>query len=265
MTSGTRATPVDTGTDTVRAEVVDGVGVIELNRPERRNALHADMYDAIPMLIEKFEADDTVGCMMLTGAGTAFCAGGDIQGGAGQGGRDLADDAKIIVMFQESPKISIAALPGAAAGAGIGFALAPDFRIAAASAKLVSAYAPLAFSGDFGMTWLLTRFVGAAKALEMLVDNAPIDAQTALALGLFNRVVPDDELRDAAMEWARTIAAGPRMAHAFMKENVRDAQRLSLRDAIPLEADRMTRSAQSEEHRQARQRWLDKAKARRGG
>ena len=259
------ATPVDTGTETVRAEVVDGVGVIELNRPERRNALHAEMYDAIPKLIEQFEADDGVGCMLLTGAGKAFCAGGDIQGGAGQGGRDLAADARIIVMFHESPKISIAALPGAAAGAGIAFALAPDLRIAAASAKLVSAYAALAFSGDFGVSWLLTRYVGASKALEMLIDNTPIDSATALSLGLFNRVVPDDELRDAALDWARGIASGPRNAFRFMKENVRDAEHLSLRDAIPLEAERMARAAQSEEHREARQRWLEAAKAKRGG
>jgi 2-(1,2-epoxy-1,2-dihydrophenyl)acetyl-CoA isomerase len=259
------STPVDTGTDTVRAEVVDGVGVIELNRPERRNALHADMYDAIPMLIERFESDDAVGCILLTGAGKAFCAGGDIQGGAGQGGRDLAADARVMVMFQDSPKISIAALPGAAAGAGIAFALAPDLRIAAASAKLVSAYAALAFSGDFGMTWFVTRFLGASRALEMLVDNAPIDAQTALSLGLFNRVVPDEELRDAAMDWARAIAAGPRNAYRFMKANVRDAQRLSLRDAIPLEADRQIQTAQSEEHHEARRRWLEAAKAKRGG
>jgi 2-(1,2-epoxy-1,2-dihydrophenyl)acetyl-CoA isomerase len=258
-------TPVDSGTETLRAEIVDGVGVIELNRPERRNALHADMYEAIPKLIERYEADDDVGCMLLTGAGKAFCAGGDIQGGAGQGGRDLAADARIIVMFQESPKISIAALPGAAAGAGIAFALAPDFRIAAQSAKLVTAYAALAFSGDFGVTWLLTRFLGASKALEMLVDNAPIDSATALSLGLFNRVVPDEELRDAAMDWARTIAAGPRNAFRSMKENVRDAERLSLREAIPPEADRMAVASQSEEHREARKRWLDAAKARRGG
>ena len=257
------ASPVDTGTETVRAEVNDGVGVIELNRPDRRNALHAEMYAAMPALVKRFEADDTVGCMLLTAAGRVFCAGGDIEGGAGQGGRDLADDAKIIVMFQESPKLSIAALPGPAAGAGIGFALAPDFRIAAESARLVTAYAALAFSGDFGVSWLMTRFLGAAKALELLVGNATVDAQTALQLGLYNRVVPDDQLREAAMDWARAIAAGPRNAFGLMKENVRDAQRLTLREAIPLEAERMGRAAQSEEHREARQRWLEAAEARR--
>ena len=258
------STPVEVGTDTVRAEIVDGVGVIELNRPERRNALHAEMYDAIPRLIERYEADDGVGCMLLTGAGKAFCAGGDIQGGAGQGGRDLGVDARVIAMFQESPKLSIASLPGAAAGAGIGFALAPDFRIAAASARLVPAYAPLAFSGDFAVTWLLTRFLGASKALELLVDNVVIDAPTALELGLFNRVVPDDELRGAAMDWARTIAAGPQTAYRFMKDNVRDAQRLDLREFLPIEADRMTRSAQTDDHRKARERWLEAANAKRG-
>jgi 2-(1,2-epoxy-1,2-dihydrophenyl)acetyl-CoA isomerase len=108
--------------------------------------------------------------------------------------------------------------------------------------------------------------LGPGRALEVLVDNRPIDAEEGLRLGVFNRVVADDVLRDEALSWAASIAAGPRNAYRFMKENVRDAQQLSLRDALPLEADRMRASGQTEEHRQAVKRWLEEARARtRGG
>jgi 2-(1,2-epoxy-1,2-dihydrophenyl)acetyl-CoA isomerase len=252
---------VDTGTETVRAWVTDGVGAIELNRPERRNALHPDMYDAVPRLIQQFDGDDAVGCIVLTGAGAAFCAGGDVRAGSDRdgAGSDLADNARMVVMLHESPKITLAALNGPAVGAGIGIALAADLRIAATSTRLVGGWVRLAFSGDFGGTWFLTRLLGPARALEFLVDNTPIDAETGLRLGLFNRVVPDDQLRDAALAWARAIAAGPQTAHRLLKENVRDAQHLGLREVLPLESDRMRRSAQTPDHRQAVKRWLEEA------
>jgi 2-(1,2-epoxy-1,2-dihydrophenyl)acetyl-CoA isomerase len=265
---------VDTGTGTVRSWIAGGVGVIELNRPERRNALHEDMYDAVPRLIERFEADDAVGCLLITGAGTAFCAGGDVQAGVerskrGQGrypeqgdpDNPLLGMARMVLMLHESPKISIAALPGPAVGAGIGIALAADLRIAATSASLIPGWGRLAFSGDFGGAWFLTRMLGAGRALAVLVDNAPISSAQGERLGIFNRVVPDSELDDAAMSWAAAIAAGPQTAYQYMKENVRDAQQLSLRDALPRESDRMRASGQTEEHRQAVKRWLREARA----
>ena len=282
MSTGTGpARAVPSGTDHVLGRIADGVGVIELNRPERRNALHPDMYDAIPRLIEAFDADDEVGCVLLTAAGPAFCAGGDVREGTGrprrgprpsggEGGGDGADDdagvaeeaaalthlARMVVMLRESPMISIAALPGPAVGAGIGLALAADLRIAASSATLVGGWSRLAFSGDFGGPWALSRMLGPSRALEFLIGTDPIDAEEAHRLGLVNRVVPDAELRGAAMAWARRVAAGPRGAHALIKQNVREAQELDLREALPRESERMVRSGRSREHRDAVRRWI---------
>jgi 2-(1,2-epoxy-1,2-dihydrophenyl)acetyl-CoA isomerase len=269
-------TEIDTGTETVLGEIRDGVGVITLNRPDRRNALHAEMYDAVPRLLERFFDDAEVGCILLTGAGKAFCAGGDVRDGgtrrarsneprppisAEEAGAALAEHARMVLMLHEGPKLSIAALPGPAVGAGIGIALAADLRIAAESARLIPGWGQLAFSGDFGGPWLLTQFLGASRALALLVDDETIDAATGLELGLFNRVVPDAELPDAAFTWARTLAAGPQTAQRFIKENVQQATRLTLREALPLESERMARSSLTAEHRDAVKRWMAAAAA----
>jgi 2-(1,2-epoxy-1,2-dihydrophenyl)acetyl-CoA isomerase len=267
---------VETGTDTVLADVRAGVGIITLNRPERRNALHPDMYTAVPQLLERFFADPQVGCILLTATGNAFCAGGDVRDGGRRRERRapaseattsppsveaaaaaLTATARMVELLHEGPKISIAALPGPAVGAGIGIALAADLRIAAASARLIPGWGKLAFSGDFGGTWFLTQFLGASRALAVLVDDETIDASRGLELGLFNRVVPDAELAGAAFEWARRIAGQPQTTLRFFKENVQAATRLPLRDALPLESERMVRSAQTEEHQAAVRRWLE--------
>ncbi|MGV0606092.1 enoyl-CoA hydratase/isomerase family protein [Mycolicibacterium sp. XJ1904] len=279
----TSAHPIETGTDTVLAEVVEGVGVITLNRPERRNALHAEMYVAVPRLLEQFGADDAVGCVLITGSGSAFCAGGDVRDGnsgrqtSEQAGDDgdveakvraqsaqLADNAKMVTLLHRMPKITIAALPGAAVGAGMSIALAADLRIAARSARLVPGWSKLAFSGDFGGAWFLTRLVGPAKALELLIADEPVDAEAGLRLGLFNRVVDDADLRESAIRWAAQIAAGPTAAFAGTKANVLDAQQLSLEQALADESERMVRSGKTAEHRAAVKAWLAAAAAKAG-
>jgi 2-(1,2-epoxy-1,2-dihydrophenyl)acetyl-CoA isomerase len=260
------AVEVETGTATVRAEIRDGVGVITLDRPERRNALHPEMYEAVPALVDRFTDDNGVGCILLTASGTAFCAGGDVRDGGrrdGQRTRSLADDARMVVAMYESAKISIAALPGPAVGAGIGIALCTDLRIAAASARLVPGWGRLGLSVDFGGPGFLTRLLGPARALELLVTGSELDAASALALGLFNRVVPDDELPDAAFAWARTIAAGPPTAYRLMKENVRHAPDMELKEALVAEAKRMVEATQSEDHRRLVRAWLAAATAKR--
>lgn len=264
------AVTVDTGTDTVLAEVVDGVGVLTLNRPQRRNALHPEMYEAVPALLEGFAADDAVGCVLITGAGNAFCAGGDVRDGGSAndlpaGDREeqirarsakLADNARMVSLLHTMPKVTIAALPGAAVGAGMSIALSADLRIAARSARLIPGWAKLAFSGDFGGAWFLTRLVGPSKALELLIADAPVDADTALQLGLFNRVVDDAGLRAAALRWAAEIADGPTYAFAGTKANVLAAQQVTLHEALLAESERMVRSGMTQEHRDAVKAWL---------
>jgi 2-(1,2-epoxy-1,2-dihydrophenyl)acetyl-CoA isomerase len=295
-----RAEIVDSGSPTVLGRIVDGVGVIELNRAERANALHPDMYWAVPNLIERYDADDRVGCILVTAAGRSFCAGGDVvrggsrprdgasknrgdgntdtEGGTGDsgggqvgatggseaGGEPLLDMARMVLLLHESPKISIAALPGAAVGAGIGLALCTDLRIVAPTARLIPGWGALGFSGDFGGTYFLSRMLGTTRAMGVMLDNETIDAARGLELGLFNRVVPAEELQAAALAWATTIAGGPRTAWGFVKQNVFDAQRMTLREALPGESRRMAQSAQTEWHRQAVKRWRREAKAKAG-
>ena len=263
---------VDTHSDMVGAEVRDGVGVLTLNRPERRNALHPDMYDPIAEVLERYAVDSGVGCVVITGAGSAFCAGGDVRVGirrpspadersdpvAGPAA-ELLHATRIVRLLHEMPKVTIAALPGPAVGAGMSIALAADLRIAARSASLIPGWGKLAFSGDFGGAWFLNRLVGPSRAIQILIDGTPVDSGTALGLGLVNKVVSDVDLPSVALDWARTIAAGPVMAWKGVKANVAEAGRLSLAEALPLESERMVRSRLTEDHRRAVRAWLNES------
>jgi len=170
----------------------------------------------------------------------------------------------MVVMLHESLKISIAALPGPAVGAGLSIALATDLRISGVSGALITGYGKLAFSGDFGGTWFLTKMLGHAKALEVLLGGSKIDGGHGLALGLFNRVVPDEDLEAEALAWAKEIAAGPTKTFGLMKQNVLDAAAMTLAEALPGESRRMRESGQSQEHRDAVRAWVAAAKAKRG-
>jgi 2-(1,2-epoxy-1,2-dihydrophenyl)acetyl-CoA isomerase len=248
-----------TGTDVVRIHVQGRAAVITLNRPARRNALHRDMHAPIRRALDEFATRDDVGVVVLTGAGSAFCAGGDVKGDpdapapSGSDAREAAllADARVVQELWEHPKLTIAAVNGAAVGAGLSLALACDLRIAASSARLVTGWARLAFSGDYGGAWFLTGLVGPSRALELLAGNVALDADDALALGLVNRVVPDAQFATAWITWAAELAAGPTRAIAAMKANIRDALRIPLADALPLETRRMVESAGTTDHREA--------------
>ena len=159
---------IDAGTDVVTLEVTDGIGLVTLNRPDRRNALHHEMYEPITRALADFANADDVGCIVVTGAGTGFCAGGDVQAGRRRDGPTptveesaaaLLGDAQIVRRLHESPKLTIAAVNGAAVGAGMSIALSCDLRIMAHSAKFIPGWGRLAFSGDFGgaiRVWPLT-------------------------------------------------------------------------------------------------------------
>jgi 2-(1,2-epoxy-1,2-dihydrophenyl)acetyl-CoA isomerase len=156
--------------------------------------------------------------------------------------------------------VTIAALPGAAVGAGVGLALCTDLRIAARSAKIIPGWGNLGFSGDFGGTYFLSRMLGPGRAMELLLENGTLDAERAHELGLFNKVVADADLEAEAMRWAVAVAAGPRTAWDYMKQNLREAQQMSLREFLPRETRRMGLSGQTEDHRQAVRRWLRAAR-----
>ena len=260
-----------TGAEVVTIALHDRVAVITLNRPDRRNALHHEMFEPIERALAEFEARDDIGCIVLTGAGSAFCAGGDVTGEGAPPGIDRHDrdahaanllaDAQMARHLHEHPKLTIAAVNGAAVGAGMSLALACDLRIATASARFVTGWARLAFSGDFGGAWFLAQLVGPSRALELLVTNESVAAARAAELGLVNRVVADAEFADAWMAWAQELATGPTGAISGMKANVHDALRLTLADALPRETARMSASAATADHREARRAWLEKRPA----
>ncbi len=259
MSEAQAARDVDTGTDELLCRVEERVAVVTLNRPESRNALSASLKEALNRTIDLLGVDDGVGCVLLTGAGKAFCSGGDTKVMASSGRPPSMEDRQKQLRFEHRlpakihalPKPVVAALPGAAAGAGFSLALACDIRIAAESAFVMTSFSRLGLSGDYGGTWFLTQLVGTARARELYFTARRVLADECEELGIVNRVVPDEQLMSEAFELARTIAAGPPIAHRFMKANLNRAQEADLATCLDYEADRMVRGAMTEDYREA--------------
>jgi len=262
-------------TETVHIEIRQRVGLIRFNRPERRNALHDEMYGPIIEAIHAFSDDPEVGCIVVTGEGVGFCAGGDVREGSGRrsdGSRpslderaeNLARNAELVVALHEAPIVTIAAVNGAAVGAGMAIALACDVRIASTSATFIGGWARLGFSGDFGGAWLLRHRVGPSKALEILATNRTVTAVEALEIGMVDHLVEEKLFADACWDMARSFADGPRSAISFMKQNILDADRLDLSQAILQESRRMVDSSQTQDHREGVRAWVEKREPRFG-
>ena len=155
-------------------------------------------------------------------------------------------------------KPTIAALPGAAAGAGLSIALACDLRIAAESAFITTAFKNIGLSGDYGGSWFMTQLIGTARTKQLYFTAERVPAKRCEELGIVNQVVPFDELAEATRTLARTIASGPPIALRFMKENINRAVDADLRTCLNMEAERLVRCAQTDDHREAVQAFLDK-------
>jgi enoyl-CoA hydratase/carnithine racemase len=266
MSANARA--VDTGSDTLLCEVRDRVAVVTLNRPEAKNALSMELKEALYRIVPRLGADSEVGCVLLTGAGSAFCAGGDTKAMQRDGNppsmedrqRQLRWEHQLPRMLHELPKPTLCALPGAAAGAGFSIALACDLRIASEKAFLLTSFVRVGLSGDYGGSWFLTRLVGPAKAREIYFLSERLGVQECFDLGLFNRVVPHDELAGAAFEMAKQLASGPPISMRFMKENLNRALHADLATCMDYEADRMVRGAMTDDYREAVAAFSEKRK-----
>ncbi|HVH17516.1 MAG TPA: enoyl-CoA hydratase [Myxococcota bacterium] len=270
MTSRT----IDTGTEHLLAHVEDRVAWLTMNRPERRNAFSNEMLVGLAKALEDTEAAVDVGCVVLTGAGGAFCAGGDVKAmdagtsqvpGSGGRGIDAAIHAQRLAQratagrIYSMPKPVLASLPGAAAGAGFSLAMACDLRIASESAVLLTSFARVGFSGDWGGTFFLTQIVGSARARELYYLSERIDAAEALRLGLVNRVVPAAELEKQTRELALRLANGPSVAYRYMKENLnRAASGADVLECLDLEATHHVHTGQTEDHREAARAFVEK-------
>lgn len=262
---------IDTGTTELLCEVKDSVALITLNRPEARNAMSDKLTPALRNQIRERGADDSVGAILITGAGTAFCSGGDVKGMGGRGPRGqmsfeerLSDlrwrQANLTGALVAVRKPTIAALPGAAAGAGLAIALACDIRIAAKSAFVSTGYARVGLSGDYGIAWLLTRTVGSARARELMFTAERVDAERCERIGLVNRVVDDARLQSEAFALAKSLAEGPRVALASMKDNLDDALHIDYPTALHREAERLVRASRTADHKEAVTAFVEKRK-----
>jgi 2-(1,2-epoxy-1,2-dihydrophenyl)acetyl-CoA isomerase len=263
---------VETGTDDLLADLTDGVLTLTMNRPEARNAMSDAMTGALAQQLEKAELNSAVKVIVLTGAGKGFCAGGDVKGMAASGDGTVGDNTIDAAIHRQRlnqrgtagrlysiPKPTIAALPGAAAGAGLSLALACDMRIMASSAMMTTAFAKVGFSGDYGGTFFMSQLVGTAKARELYFLSDRVNAEQALDLGLTNWVCEADELAAKANEIALRLASGPSVAYRYMKENF--ARALSsgdVNDCLDLEATHHVHCGQTEDHKNATKAFVEK-------
>jgi enoyl-CoA hydratase/carnithine racemase len=266
-------TVIDTGTDELLCEIRDRVAIITLNRPDARNAMSDRLTPALRTMIRTCGENPDVGVLLLTGAGTAFCAGGDVKGmGAHRDPKRLAmSQEEKIADLQERQRLltgalvsvrkpTIAALPGPAVGAGLALAMACDIRIAAESAFVATGYLRVGLSGDYGIAWLLTRLVGTARARELMFTAEKVDARRAEIIGLVNRVVTDAKLQDEAFAMAKAMAEGPSIALRYMKDNLDEALAFDFATARDHEAERLVRTTMTADHREAVQAFIDKRK-----
>ncbi len=270
---------IDIGVTDCLAYEEDGIAVITLNRPHARNAMSGDMTIGLERALDHAERNPQIRCVVITGAGGAFCSGGDVKG-MNANSRDAAGTVPLVskgptlderIHMQRPnqrntagrmhlmPKPVLASLPGAAAGAGLGLALAADLRIMADTAFITTAFARVGFSGDYGGSYFLSQLVGQGKAKELYFLSDRVSAEECLRLGIANRIVPATELERETMTLARRLADGPAVAYRYMKENFRRAAMgADVIECLDLEATHHVHSGLTEDHREAARAFVEK-------
>jgi 2-(1,2-epoxy-1,2-dihydrophenyl)acetyl-CoA isomerase len=264
----------------------DGVTLVTLNRPDSLNAMGGTLMAELSDALADCERDRNVRVVALTGAGRGFCAGGDMKGfaqraGAGEsaatpsdappaeapsiparletGARGLASSQRATShKLHTMLKPTVALVNGAAAGAGMSLALACDMRLMSDRAKLVPAFARIAFSGDYGGSYYLTKLVGFGRAREIYFTGEPITPERALELGIANRVIAHDDLIQEGLAYCARIASGPPGAFGRMKENFLRAELATVEEALDEEAFNMTLSGLTRDHREGVRAFVEK-------
>lgn len=252
----------------------NGVATLVMNRPKARNAMSGEMMTAMNEAIPRLAADPEVRCVVLTGAGGAFCAGGDVKGFANdarpaaggdqpspsleQSVQGLRYGMELSRFLHEMPKPTLAIIPGAAAGAGLSLALACDLRFALDTAKITTAFSKIGASGDYGGSYFLPYLVGAAKARELYFTADVISGQQAFEMGLVSKVASAAEFEAESKAYAQYLAGLPTVAIGYMKKNLNAAQHGSLSDVFDLEAMHMMRCFMTEDHKNAAKAFVNK-------
>ena len=244
----------------VLVEVDGAVATITLNRPERLNTFVPELGRLMIEALERLGSDGSVRVVVLTGAGTGFSAGGDLTDGLASllgDGSDaereaaLREHVRVVELLRSLPQVTLAAVDGACAGAGLSFALACDLRVASDRAKFAAAFLAAGVSGDFGGIWFATRLLGAARARELFLLGDRIDAAEALRLGLVSRVLPADTFSDDVAALVARLAGSAPLALAELTANLRDAEVLDLPAYLDVETARQVRTMSSEDAAEA--------------
>lgn len=249
----------------------DGVATLTFNRPEARNAMTPFMFDYLLEALPRLGADPDVRVIVLTGAGGAFCAGGDVKAFAkraeaseapsyefNQRVEDLRRRMEVSRYLHEVAKPTIAAIPGPAAGAGFSLALACDMRIALDTAKITSAFGNVALSGDFGGSYFLTKLVGTAKAREMYFMSTVLTGSEAEEQGIVNKAVSADDYDAEVAKMVTAVASRPTITLGFMKKNLNKALHEDLNNVLDWEAVHMITNFETEDHKGAAKAFVNK-------
>ena len=248
----------------------DGIATITLNRPERLNAITFEVYHELTAFFVRLRDEKDARVVVITGAGRAFCSGGDVRDIIGElQGRDAEGlleftrlTCQLIRNMRALPKPIIASLNGTTAGAGACIALASDIRIAAEEAKIAFIFVKVGLAGtDMGATYLLPRVVGLAKATELLMTGDFISAAEAEAIGLYNRVVPRAQLESATREFAEKLTRGPALGLAKTKEMLNREMNMGFESALEAEAVAQALCMQTPDFKEAHAAFIEKRKA----
>jgi len=234
----------------ISSETTDYITTITLDRPEKLNAFSGTMREELLDALRAAAEDEACRAVIITGAGRAFCAGGDVEYMSGlqkkgdvESFRKLLNAGRdVVTQIVELPKPVIASVNGIAAGAGCNLALACDYRIASDSAKLGETFVKIGIHPDWGGTWFLPRLVGPSRAFELLTTGRMVDAAEALAIGMVDRVVPRSELPEQTAALARAIAQGPPRAIADIKRALSASRTNSLHAQVELESGHQVRA-----------------------
>lgn len=246
---------------------IDGaVARVTLNRPEKLNAFFGSMREELVETLRAISADETIRSVVVTGAGRAFCSGGDVEAmaalqerGDTAAFRELLHAGRLIVTtIRDMPQIVIAAVNGVAAGAGCNLALACDYRVASEAARFSESFVRIGLHPDWGGTYFLPRLVGASRAIEILASGRMIEAAEALEFGMVDRVVPAEELLDVATALAKTIAAGPSGAIRDIKTAVYESANNDLAAQLDLETENQVRAFESADSAEGIRAFLEK-------
>ncbi|HEY6420807.1 MAG TPA: enoyl-CoA hydratase-related protein [Candidatus Binataceae bacterium] len=255
--------------ETIRYEKSGGVATLTMNRPDRLNAIAGPMMSELSDTLAAAAEDHELRVLVLTGAGRGFCAGADLQtivsGERGAGDRAIRSptfDFRIPVLLHNMSAVTVAAVNGACAGAGFGWACACDLRFAASSARFNTAFLDVGVAGDMGGPWSLPRIIGAARARELYFLPGRFDAEEALRIGLVSRVFPDEQFREEVGAIVARLAESAPIALRTMKSNFIEAERMDFASYVALETERHLPMFTTEDTREAFAAKVEKRKPR---